>query len=134
MIVQVPGENSSELYERVSNKAGIPYHASIDIYLEVLVTSGENSVGATLWLLQGLAMGAQGEILADMYVLLELGDMYVLLELGGIYRSGSDVVHHIPEVCNKCRWIGWCVGCGLLEEITQQAESSTIHQFCCTAG
>ena len=125
MIVQVPGENSSELYERVSNKAGIPYHASIDIYLEVLVSSGENSVRAILWLLQGLAMGAQGEILAD---------MYVLLGLGGIYRSGSDVVHHIPEVCNKCRWIGWCVGCGLLEEITQQAESSTIHQLCCTAG
>ena len=49
---------------------------AIDVDLEVLVSSGQDSVGPIIWLLQGLAhgvmmnkdMGARGEILADMYV------------------------------------------------------------------
>ena len=79
---------------------------AIDVDLEVLVSSGQDSVGPIiiLWLLQGLAhgvvtnkdVGARGEILADMYVLLRLW----------AYRSGPDVAHCIPEVCNECRQIG----------------------------
>ena len=89
---------------------------AVDVNLEVLVSSGKNSVGPIVWLLQGLAhcvvtdedMSARGEILTHMYVSLRLC----------AYRSGSDVPHGIPEACDECRWIGWRVSCTLLKEFT----------------
>ena len=92
---------------------------AIDVNLAVLASSGQDSVGPIIWLLQGLThsvvanedVGTRGEILADMYISLRLW----------AYRSGPDFTHCIPETCDECRWIRWCIGCALLKEFTWQA-------------
>ena len=81
---------------------------SIDVDLEVLVSSSKDSVGPVVWLLQGLPhhimadkdMGARGEIFADMYIPFGL---YA-------YWSSSKITHGIPEACNECCRIRWRIG------------------------